>query len=108
MTNFVKKPCSHCPYRKDVKPFLHPQRGEELAYHSTNPYNTFPCHKTTEYDEEYDDMVVTQKSKECAGFLTLQIVEGKKTPDGFTPSFDIVYNNVDDMADAYLNQNKKN
>lgn len=104
MADFVKKPCEHCPYRKDVKPFLHPKRGGELAYHSLNPYNTFPCHKTTQYDEEIDDMVVVEKSKECAGFLTLQIIEGKKIPNGFKPAFDVVYEDVDDMANAYLNQ----
>ena len=28
---FVKKPCQHCPFRRDVKPFLTPERAEEIA-----------------------------------------------------------------------------
>ena len=39
MSEFIKNPCSHCPYRHDVKPFLTPERGEELAYLATNPYS---------------------------------------------------------------------
>lgn len=109
MAEFVKIPCKHCPFRKDVKPFLHPKRGEELAFHVQNPYNTFPCHKTTEYDEEANegegDMVVTEDSLECAGFLTLRAVElGEDTcPEGFVPSYDLVYSDSWDMVDAYEN-----
>jgi hypothetical protein len=50
----MKKPCQHCPFRRDVKPFLRPGRGKELAYHAQNPYNSFTCHKTLEHDEEGD------------------------------------------------------
>ena len=103
MAHFVKKPCTHCPYRKDVKPFLHPERGIQLAYHTNNPYNTFPCHKTTVFDEDSDEgeMLVTEKSKECAGFITLQMVNGKKAPMGFEPSYDIVYDDILDMIEKY-------
>lgn len=73
---FMKKSCDHCPFRRDVKPFLHPERGEELAYHAQNPYNSFPCHKTTVNDEEFggdgSEMVAVETSKECAGFMALQ------------------------------------
>lgn len=105
MNYFMKSPCAHCPFRIDVKPFLTPERGEELAYHATNPYNSFPCHKTTVSDEEYggdgSESVCTEKSKECAGFLTLQIQEGAPIPKGFTPAYEIVYSDAWDMADAY-------
>lgn len=105
MSYFMKKPCAHCPYRNDVKPFLHPSRGEELAFHAQNPYNSFPCHKTTEPDEDSEDseMMVTENSKECAGFLTLQCQEGKDIPDGFEPAWEIVYMDAYEMADAYEN-----
>lgn len=105
MSYFMKKPCAHCPYRNDVKPFLTPERGEELAYHTQNPYNSFPCHKTTEADDESDDgeMLVTEDSKECAGFLTLQCQEGKNPPEGFEPAWDIVYMDIYEMMDAYNN-----
>jgi hypothetical protein len=36
---FVKKPCQHCPFLRDVTPFLHPHRGEELAYLTENRYS---------------------------------------------------------------------
>ena len=98
---FMKEPCPHCPFRFDVKPFLHPKRGEELAYHAQNPYNSFTCHKTTvSSDYEDGEMVTTPNSKECAGFLTLQINEGAHCPDGFTPS-DKVYESSSEMAEAY-------
>jgi hypothetical protein len=106
MSYFMKTPCAHCPYRNDVKPFLTPERGEELAYHAQNPYNTFPCHKTTEYDEDSDcgDMYAGEKSKECAGFMTLQVQEGMNIPKGFEPAYDIVYGDTYEMVDAYDDQ----
>jgi hypothetical protein len=103
MSDFCKKPCKHCPFRSDVKPFLHPERAEELAYHTQNPYNSFPCHKTTEYDEESEDgdMMVTEQSKECAGFLTLRAQQGIKVPEGFEPSWELCYMEPEDMVQAY-------
>jgi hypothetical protein len=106
MSYYMKKPCEKCPFRTDVKPFLTPERGEELAYHAQNPYNSFVCHKTLEYiecddDIESDRLVVTGRSKECAGFITLQINEGARTPEGFTPDFENIYNDSWEMASAY-------
>lgn len=101
MSDFVKKPCAQCPYRKDVKPYLTPERGEELAYAATNPYNTFHCHKTLESDD--DDTYVGDKSKICAGFLTLQHHENGKTfydDQGFQRS-ENVYEDCYEMIDAY-------
>ena len=106
MSYFMKKPCVHCPYRNDVKPFLTPERGEELAYHATNPYNSFSCHKTTETDEDSEsgERYAGENSKECAGFMTLQVQEGMRIPEGFEPSYDVVYQDAYDMIDAYDNQ----
>jgi hypothetical protein len=103
---FMKEPCKHCPYRHDVVPFLHPERGIELAYHAQNPYNSFPCHKTTESDDNEGYSYRTAKSLECAGFLSLQINEGGSCPDGFTPS-DKAYGCADDMIYAYEELNDK-
>ena len=99
----MKKPCKHCPFRNDVEPFLTAERGEELAYSTTNPYNTFPCHKTLEDDDESEDgeLMITESSKECAGFLTLKAQGGDEMPDGFEPSWDVVYTDPYEMADAY-------
>lgn len=103
MSGYMKKPCEHCPYRNDVKPFLHPERGEELAYLAQNPYSSFPCHKTTVEDDDSEDgeMMVTENSKECAGMLTLRAQCGEEIPEGFEPSYEICYSDPYEMADAY-------
>lgn len=99
----MKQPCKHCPFRNDVKPFLHPRRAEELAYSTQNPYNSFPCHKTTEHDDESEDgeMRVTETSKECAGFLTMKAQNGERVPEGFEPAWEICYIDPYDMIQAY-------
>lgn len=100
---FMKRPCKHCPFRNDVKPYLRYERFRDLAYATQNPYNSFACHKTTEYDENEDgeDMVVTENSKECAGFLTMQVNEGKKCPDGFEPAWNIVHTDAFEMIQHF-------
>lgn len=102
----MKKPCRHCPFRNDVKPYLHPDRAAEIAYASQNPYSTFACHKTTEYDDESDDgdMVVTNDSKECAGFLTLRAQGGEDIPEGFEPAWELCYTDHYEMIDVYEEQ----
>lgn len=109
--DFMKKPCAHCPYRRDIDPFLTTERGEELAYHAQNPYNSFPCHKTTKpSDDDSSEMMVTESSKECAGFLTLMANECGIThydDDGFVPSFDICYTESSEMAAAYEEFNEQ-
>lgn len=116
MSGYMKKPCEHCPYRKDVPPFLHPRRGAELAYLAYNHYNSFPCHKTTksadevfdgDYPEEFEgERFAVETSKECAGFLTLkaQACGEDRIPEGFEPSYDLIYESPDEMAEAYENQ----
>lgn len=67
MSNHMKKPCQHCPFKRDVRPFLHPDRAYEIASVSGNPYSSFPCHKTLEYDEEDEEHLNYDRSasKEC-------------------------------------------
>lgn len=97
----MKAPCKHCPFRSDVRPFLHPGRAEEIAYATENPYSSFPCHKTLEYDEGGEDLEETADSKTCAGFLTMQVNEGTvECPEGFEPS-PKVYGDLYEMIDAY-------
>jgi hypothetical protein len=108
MADFIKTPCQHCPFRRDVKPFLHPIRAEELAYSATNRYNTFDCHKTLEHDDE-GDTFAGSKSKVCAGFLSLQHNELGRTfydEDGFKPS-DLAYDSCDDMIYAYEDEEER-
>lgn len=100
MPEYMEKPCQHCPYRTDVKPFLTPERGADLAFATTNPYNSFPCHKTTESDGDgycYE----TEDSKQCAGFLTLQAQSGELPYEDFKPSWDVIYIDPGEMEWAY-------
>jgi len=99
---FVKKPCAHCPYRRDVTPFLHPERAEELACLTENPYSEFMCHKTLDYEDcEDGEPAMSEESLTCAGFLSMQIEwSGRRCPDGFTPS-ENVYSEPYEMIQAY-------
>lgn len=105
MSDFMKSPCKHCPFRNDITPFLHPDRAYEIAAHASNPYNTFPCHKTTESDDESGECYATNESKECAGFLTIRARETSDgIPEGFVPAWDIIYEDAWDMEDAYAQE----
>lgn len=42
----VHTPCSSCPFRKNVKPFLTEKRAKEIANNIINEGKTFTCHKT--------------------------------------------------------------
>lgn len=104
MNGFMKKPCQHCPFRIDVTPFLHPERGAEIAYSTDNPFNSFACHKTTESDDETGESFAGEESKECAGFLTLRAQSTGEWPEGFEPSWDLIYTGPEEMAEAYENE----
>jgi len=105
MTDFVKKPCKNCPFRSDVKPFLHPERAAEIAYATQNTFADFTCHSTIEYDgcEDIQGRATGDfsKAKTCAGFLTLRAQEGEYTPEGFEPDWESCYVSPSEMIDAY-------
>lgn len=101
---FMKEPCAHCPFRRDVRPFLHPARAEEIAGLALNPYSDFHCHKTIEHDDETGEGISTSTSLTCAGFLAMQIEEAETTtPEGFTPS-EKVYSDYYEMVQAYQDE----
>lgn len=98
---FMKSPCQHCPFRRDVRPFLTPARADELAYLTENKYSEFYCHKTLGEDEDEGDTAVVAESLICAGFLSMQVEwSGAACPEDFTPS-DLVYSESFEMAAAY-------
>jgi len=107
--SFMEKPCQHCPFKTNVKPFLHPDRAADIAYAAQNPYSDFPCHKTLGYvenEEGEEDTARTEESKECAGFLTMRCKElGEEAvheiKEGFKPAYEDVYEDAGEMADAY-------
>lgn len=105
--SFVKKPCDQCPFRTDVKPFLHPKRAQEIAFSARNRFSDFPCHKTFNHVEEgeweHDDRIEGINGNQpltCAGFLSLRAHEGFQTPDGFEPS-ELCYTDTYEMIEAY-------
>ena len=109
---YMKQPCPHCPYVTTTKPFLHPERALELAEHAERSiYSEFPCHQTTESDDEGDSQRVSA-SKECAGFLALQNnAHGETQYDraGFEVSLKHpVYEDSGSMYEAYLEQWESN
>lgn len=101
---FMKEPCQHCPFRRDVRPFLRVERAEDIAYSAQNRYSEFHCHKTIEHDDDTGDGVLTNRSLICAGFLALQINEADvPTPKGFEVSY-LAYDTCDEMIHAYCEE----
>lgn len=89
----MKKPCPNCPFRTDVRPFLHPARAKEIA-----TAEHFVCHKTTAYDEHLDDTVVVITSQTCAGWEMLNRLQ---------PNDGSVYLNAARMGTAYRKEWKR-
>ena len=72
------RPCKHCPFRNNIKPYLNFERAYEIAESIGNGL-PFHCHETTtfEEDEEGEEIVGTNdKSKMCAGSLILAKKDG--------------------------------
>lgn len=65
----VTTPCSNCPFRTDVAPYLRPERAMEISQ-SLNRGEDFTCHKTLETDCE-GDTVIGNRSRTCAGSMIL-------------------------------------
>lgn len=61
-------PCDNCPFRTDVKPYLTSDRVDEIG--DSLARSTFPCHKTTEFDDE-GEAHETDKTQHCAGALIM-------------------------------------
>lgn len=77
----LKKPCSDCPFKRGTAMRLTRERAKEIAgmMLSSNG-GIFPCHKTTiESDDGDGEMIVTQKSKHCAGALIFAEKNGVST-----------------------------
>ncbi len=107
MSEFMKHPCKNCPYRRDVRPFLTGDRGHELACYAQNPYTSFECHETTEHYDSgpfVGEAYATEKSKICAGMLTLraqELGECGYEDEGFKPAWDLIYQDYWEMTEAY-------
>lgn len=72
------RPCSNCPFRLDVPPYLRPERATEIA-RSVAGGAEFYCHKTTKLVEDDDgnaEMEIAANSQVCAGSLILMAKAG--------------------------------
>ena len=63
-------PCSNCPFRKDIPPFLRPERVREIQRSLVR--SEFPCHKTTTHDDDGDYVPKPGEEMHCAGALILK------------------------------------
>lgn len=107
-SKYCKVPCSNCPFRKDIEPYLTPERAVEISTSAMFDDKNFYCHKTIEHTGEKDtfgsDIVNDSKAKTCAGFLTLRSNYGGKIPKGFKPSKDLCYKNHYEMYKFFKNK----
>jgi hypothetical protein len=72
----LKTPCKGCPFRTDCRPhWLSRARAFEIAQSIQKRGHTFPCHKTTEHDED-DNFVRTGNEQHCAGALLVLMQDG--------------------------------
>lgn len=76
----LKKPCSNCPFRTDIDPYLRTARAREIVESLAS--GIFPCHKTVDYealdDLDEDDVGSRDQSGEkfCAGALIMMHKQG--------------------------------
>lgn len=104
-------PCPKCPFRNDIPAYLTEERVREIE--ASLVRSEFPCHKTTEHDDE-GDYVPTGDEMHCAGALILMEKEGRSSQmmriaerlgmyDATRLNMDApVYESFDEMADAQL------
>lgn len=75
----LRQPCNNCPFRPDVKPYLRPDRAQEIA-RSLREGGEFACHKTTvpvDTDDDGTDLAdIPGVSRFCAGALATMEREG--------------------------------
>lgn len=72
-------PCEKCPFRTDIRPYLRPERVDEILHIQ----GEFPCHKTIKVGDQIDDddenwceITDDRNAQVCAGFLILLENEG--------------------------------
>lgn len=67
----LKRPCGNiCPFHRECLPgWLGRDRAQEIA--DSLERSSFPCHKTTQFDEE-DEVIRGEEEMHCAGALIVQ------------------------------------
>lgn len=71
----VTSPCAHCPFRRDVPGYLHPERVRELADMLTDDdLSWFACHETT---TSKGRSTRHRDAAPCAGAMIIQEKRGR-------------------------------
>lgn len=67
----LKSPCTHCPFRSDIAPFLRKARVEEIV--RAIEHKTFACHETVHTPQQRDrgGRFMPRTHQHCAGALIL-------------------------------------
>jgi hypothetical protein len=89
----MKPPCALCPYRKDVEPYLTPERGLQLAMATRSRTHRFICH------ESVRSLGGTGPRRLCTGFALLRAQEaGNRLVRPSEP----VYGSMGEMIATYM------
>lgn len=65
----LKRPCSNCPFRHDVAPYIRPERAQEIGS-ALLQGKSFACHKTVAYDEDGNHVQRREHLEQhCAGAM---------------------------------------
>jgi Family of unknown function (DUF6283) len=68
----IKRPCEHCPFRRDVPPYLH--RARQIARQMEDDHYWFACHETT--GMKHGKRVRRADQSHCAGLMAVLWREG--------------------------------
>ncbi len=114
------RPCAHCPFRNDIRPYLTVGRVVEITS-SLLQDGSFPCHETTVdvEDEETGEgrRIATADSLQCAGAMIIlekieqpnqimRIMERIGAYDRTKMDMDApVYDDFDEMIAATVREN---
>jgi hypothetical protein len=71
----IKRPCEHCPFRRDVHPFLDPRRAADLAETLRDDHSWFACHETVGIVRHR--RIKKADQSQCAGSMMVLWREGR-------------------------------
>lgn len=76
----LKKPCGNCPFIKDTEMVLQPGRMTGIVQTLQRDTNVFPCHKTTQHDDEDGGTIPHSKEQACMGAIAFMLKHHGRLP----------------------------
>jgi hypothetical protein len=101
----MNPPCEACPFRRDVAPYLTPERGMALAFSTRLLGHDFFCHETVDYGARTTKARM-KNAQLCRGFAIMRAQEGRGRKHRFVEDRDLVYRSMGEMIVAYLERNR--